>query len=369
MLTRLYVDNYRCFVNFELRPGRLNLLLGDNGSGKTTLFEVMATLRDLIIDQQPVDDAFPEATLTRWQTRREQSFGLELGGAGGNYAYALVVAHDPTSRGARIASERLTWNGLTLYEYADGHVRLHDDAGAESARFPVAGSISFLALIDARPETARITEFKAFLSTTWLLKLDPSDMADESEEEEPSLSHDGDNFASWYRHIVQSQPEVLEDLNSHLRDILQGFKRLKLIAAPGGRSRHLVATFEPGRAAPPIDLHFGELSDGQRVLVVLYTLLAAQLFQTHTLLLDEPDNFVGLPEIQPWLVRVVDALSARGQAFVVSHHPGVIDYLAPHDVWRFTRPQGAHVIVERLALPSDDPVAPSEAIARRLLDE
>jgi AAA15 family ATPase/GTPase len=33
MLKRLYIDNFRSFVNFEYKPGSKQLLLGANGSG------------------------------------------------------------------------------------------------------------------------------------------------------------------------------------------------------------------------------------------------------------------------------------------------------------------------------------------------
>ncbi len=35
MIKRIYIDNFRCFSNFELRPDRVNLLFGVNGSGKS----------------------------------------------------------------------------------------------------------------------------------------------------------------------------------------------------------------------------------------------------------------------------------------------------------------------------------------------
>ena len=35
MITRLYVDNFKTLVNFELTLGPMNLLLGANGSGKS----------------------------------------------------------------------------------------------------------------------------------------------------------------------------------------------------------------------------------------------------------------------------------------------------------------------------------------------
>ena len=37
MLERLYVDNYKCLVNFELPLQELTLLLGANDAGKTSL--------------------------------------------------------------------------------------------------------------------------------------------------------------------------------------------------------------------------------------------------------------------------------------------------------------------------------------------
>ena len=45
MITRIYIDNYKCFVNFEYQPGHLQLLMGSNGTGKSAVFDVLETLR------------------------------------------------------------------------------------------------------------------------------------------------------------------------------------------------------------------------------------------------------------------------------------------------------------------------------------
>jgi len=46
---------------------------------------------------------------------------------------------------------------------------------------------------------------------------------------------------------------------------------------------------------------FADLSDGQRQLIVLYTILESLRNETYSVLLvDEPDNFISLREIQPW---------------------------------------------------------------------
>ena len=39
MLQRLYVDNYKCLVNFDLPLQELTLLLGPNGAGKTSVLD------------------------------------------------------------------------------------------------------------------------------------------------------------------------------------------------------------------------------------------------------------------------------------------------------------------------------------------
>ena len=46
MLTRIYVDNFRCLVNFECYLGAQQLILGGSGAGKSTLFDVLGLLRD-----------------------------------------------------------------------------------------------------------------------------------------------------------------------------------------------------------------------------------------------------------------------------------------------------------------------------------
>jgi len=45
VLTRLYIGNFRCFVNFEYRPGRKQLILGPNASGKSSAIPLFDTSR------------------------------------------------------------------------------------------------------------------------------------------------------------------------------------------------------------------------------------------------------------------------------------------------------------------------------------
>ena len=53
MITRIFIDNYRCFTNFEFVPGRLNLLLGANGAGKSSFFDLLTELHIGLSEIQP----------------------------------------------------------------------------------------------------------------------------------------------------------------------------------------------------------------------------------------------------------------------------------------------------------------------------
>ena len=60
-----------------------------------------------------------------------------------------------------------------------------------------------------------------------------------------------------------------------------------------------------------------------------YTLLLAARFENYTLCIDEPENFLALAEIQPWLTALYDQCQEENtQALLISHHPRIINDLA-----------------------------------------
>jgi ATPase subunit of ABC transporter with duplicated ATPase domains len=119
--------------------------------------------------------------------------------------------------------------------------------------------------------------------------------------------------------------------------------------------------------------NFGELSDGQRMLIALYSLLyAARADQRYryTLCLDEPGNFVALSEIQPWLTQVYDScMGGEMQAVLISHHPELIDYLlaSPVGYW-FERSSNRPTRGKSIVAQGEDGLAVSELVARGWLD-
>ena len=114
MIKRIYVDNFRCLVNFELRLDRLNLMLGDNGVGKTTVFDVIHRLRQFICGKEKVNTLFPARDLTRWQDSNIQRFELDFLIDKNLYSYTLQMEHDVDKRLMRVKQERLLYGTKPL---------------------------------------------------------------------------------------------------------------------------------------------------------------------------------------------------------------------------------------------------------------
>lgn len=366
LLKRFYADNYRCLVNFEFRPRPLNLLVGDNGAGKTAIVDAITRIRDVVTGLD-VSASIPMLTLTRWERRNVQRFELEIEGNGGTYTYALEVEHDYQTLAARVKREGLSYDGKPLYKSEGPDVQLYTNSHEPLAKFPFNQRISFLGLMEPRPENALISWFKGVLSRLWIISLVPAFMGPRSEREWDSLQPNGGNFTSWYRHLTQEMPEIVQDLFADLSIVIPGFNALKLLRT-GENTRELHVTMtNTNRKLANYDLVFDELSEGQRALVALYALLHASVNRDRILLFDEPDNFVSLPEIQPWLIRLSDRVAeTSAQVFVISHNAETIDYLAAESALIVERPNAGPTRVRELEVDRETGLRASEFLARRL---
>jgi predicted ATPase len=207
--------------------------------------------------------------------------------------------------------------------------------------------------------------FKNWIATLHCLELNPHTMSKLTEHEELEPASDMSNFASWYRHVSQERADYASKLQDDLSRIIPGFESLDLTLA-GASSRILAAKIAFPSAVNPragYPIAFDELSDGQRVLIVLYALLNFMVDGNTCLFLDEPENYIAIPEIQPWLMELRDRIEDRGgQVILISHHPEIIDYLAPELGLEFER-AGPGPVRVRSYRPAPS-LPPSESIAR-----
>jgi predicted ATPase len=341
MITRLYVDNVGPLVNFEWRPGRLNLLLGENGSGKSFALVVMAGLARFVLGGVDYESKAPPDTLTRWSGRTEQTRELDIVIEGQQYSYSVVFDHaEDDGRWRRwVVKERLSVDGVPLSQMEGDKLTIFPDDGAASMTLPVSVTKSGLGIIPPSQEYKRLTRFKAWMRKGFhpfapIPQLMTADVKESPEHPNQILS----DFASWYASWLPRNIGPAMRTQKAIAKIIPGFESLQV--SPNGAK--LQATFHAHNGIPPYALDFNRLSEGQRQLCALYALLHAYIRPGHTLLIDEPTNFVSLREIQPWLNEVIDATDVPNgpQVIIVSHHPEIIDQLAPQHGVQFFRESG-----------------------------
>lgn len=344
MLTRIHVDNYKCLTNFDLRFSELTLLLGSNGCGKSAVFEVVNKLREFLSGESRVDRLFSAADITSWNTRREQCFELELSDDDDVLTYQLTIdipePHAEKKTG-RVRMERLTGGGKPLFSFELGKVQLFRDDHSAGPTYSYDWTQSGLALVGDRPDNRRLCQFRDTVRRFQSLSLCPAHISGVSEAESDGLVHTGKNFASWCRGRLQENPDHVQQAVSRLKDVLPGFAGLHL-SQRSGDHRELLARFaHPGETAVH-SYRFDKLSDGQRALIILYMLTFAdgRADIPRTLFLDEPDNYVTLPELQPWLAALEDGCGVElPQTVIISHHPEAIDFLSDKAVWLAREPE------------------------------
>ena len=135
MITRLYVDHFKTFQNFEWKPGPIALLMGRNGAGKTALFDVLYRLRFFICEERPLVDVFPASTCTRWDSRKEQKFEIDMDGQDGVFHYRLALEHDHGRKQVRVAAESLHLDEMALFTFDLGQMQLYKDSGERGPEF------------------------------------------------------------------------------------------------------------------------------------------------------------------------------------------------------------------------------------------
>jgi hypothetical protein len=368
MLTRVYVDNFRCLVNFECRLGPQQLILGPNGAGKSTVFDVLTLLRDLCVRGDLPDDRFGGRSRTRWQDVSEQTFELDVSGNGGSYNMRLLIDDWGNPSRPRILLEEVKFSGRPIFRFEKGEVHLFNDRFEDKVQYPFDWHRSALSTVAARKDNIRLTWFKHWLDGLLLVSPDPRRMSGVAAQETKNPDQYLANFADWYRHLRQETEDF--QYMRDLAEVLEGFVTMRLEDA-GERRREIkvrMAGSGNGKSAKDeTEYLLSELSDGQRVLIGLYAVLHFALTPGATLCFDEPDNFIALREIQPWLTKLLDRTEdddIAGQVLISSHHPELLNRMAFKGGLFLNRPNGRQTRVQPFSDPSDTGLSAAELVAR-----
>lgn len=360
MIRRLYIDNFRCLDNFELELSEMNIFLGANGTGKTSVLSVLRRMQNFVVHGAKVADAFPDRHVSLEREEPWQHFRIEVLVDDAEYEYSLAVEHDLMQGKARIGEETILCDQRPLLEFKQGEAQLYHDDYEKGLMYPFDETQSALSVLSERADNRKLFRFKRELANCIFVRPNPPLFRSESRAEIEFMQRNMSDFVDWYRHAAQENMGAVTALFAELREVLPGFDSINL--AESGDARVLKVRYRISGQAK--DYRFGDLSDGQRALIALYSLVFLPNRRI-SLFIDEPENYLALREIQPWTAAVADRCGeSLEQLVVISHHPVMIDHLAGTAGKWFSRQQGGPVRVSNQPEQMVDGLSLSETISR-----
>ncbi|MFI5380461.1 MAG: AAA family ATPase [Tepidisphaerales bacterium] len=327
MITGLYANNFRCLVAFKAEFNSFGVLCGPNGAGKSSVFDVLRLIRDLATGEGYLggdgERDIPRLEFTNWQESTVQEFELGVTAEGHSFEYLLHIEQVASDKKPRIVRERATCDARNIFERDLDGVRFQRADGTPTG-FPLDWRQAALASIQPTGSRREIAILQEALSKLLILRPNPRGIEKESKGESGHPDLYLGNLISWFRSLSQEQAWT-DSLRDSLRDVWPDFKSFRLVDV-GLNTKALQLRFEGSNGRDANVLFFDQLSDGEKALVGLYMVRAALATgAAQTILIDEPDNFVGLPELQPWVLLLRELLDEQHQAILISHHPEVLN--------------------------------------------
>jgi predicted ATPase len=347
MLKRLYVHNYKCLVNFEINFEQdVSLFLGANGSGKSTVFEVLNKLRQVIINEEKIENIFDGSNSPRWLTNdskdKDIHFEIDIETNNSIYKYTLTIGFE-SGFGSffqhRIKSESLYFSNEKFInkKLIESKEKETIFSGENSPIISFDGSRSGI----ARYCSIIADDFLQSISSIFIARINPYEMIStidraNANKANVEIKTNFSNFSEWFYFFHKTNRRGITNFEEQIREVFPNYDIFTI--QPSGQADLLVFEFKNNiNKKDPIKYCFDELSEGQKVLIALYTLIYCTP-DNSIICIDEPENFLALPEIQPWFDTLYDQCAERNlQVLLISHHPKIINLLASNSGYWFSR--------------------------------
>ena len=350
-LSRIEIDGYRPFREFEAEPGGLTVIIGANGSGKSSLFDFLRFIGRAVTDPLPpeIDERAAGRALFHVPGPERIRFGLTL-----DLGQRLPLRYEAEILGPvgepRISREHLATTRPLREHESDPFVFLDFKAGHGVVRDPRQKKLvrpqwtvqpNELALRRALDPTLVTLSHVQALLASWRfysgfeVSTSAAIRKPVPTQPDPPLNEDGGNLSAALLWLNRKHQEVWEDLESHMRSAVPGFRSLN-VEPRGGPGMVIGLWREHGVGT---ELSLADLSDGTlRLLCWAVLCLSPKL--PPLLCIDEPE--LGLhPRVLPGLAGLFRIASARTQVLIATHSPYFLSHFALDEIAVMRREQGA----------------------------
>ena len=336
MLKKIKINNYKMFRDFEMDfTDGVTLICGPNGSGKSALREVLYALTGFLAIPDSTgrmydsaSSAFPPNVFCRWQKgfgdHHNLDIELELISGDSIFSYELTLHCNAINKYVSVSSEVLeTWtSGSNRKWLMSNRVNKLAFRAESGEQVEIAHDGNFSGIPPSALNNSEAREFGEMVSKIYPVHLNPQNLANYFEQESNVIGPNGEHFSAWFGYNLLNRNENLGLLYERCRSFIQGF--VSANTPRKGSMKSVAVKVKLNQSEYTLELD--ELSDGQRVLFALYTILG-NVPDGSTIILDEPENFLAPSELQPWLFAIDDEWEERGLQFIVlTHNPKTLNW-------------------------------------------
>ncbi len=331
MIQRIYVHNFRCLENFELKLGSLPsaLLIGKNGSGKSTLrlvLEILQSIGRQSIGQgeNRVGKLVEPKDFACGRSNVPMRFEIEVLLNRTLYKYELALELPAGFKELRVLDEQLTVAGNIVFSRKNAQVNLRATRQQnQESRFLVDWHLIALPVVQQSEEDP-IHIFRSWLARAVILSPIPQIVKGESKGETLEPKSDGSNFAEWFAGLLSRTPAAYTQITDYLRHVLPDIEDFQ--NQPTGKdSKNLVVRFREKSAGLSVD--FFDLSAGEKCFFLCAVVLATNRhYGPMFCFWDEPDSHLSVSEVGHFVAALRQAFTGESQSqiLVSSHNPEAI---------------------------------------------
>lgn len=327
-LNVLRVAGYRPFRQLNAPLGPLEVIVGANGTGKSSLFEFLRFLRNAAHSEIPpeiVEGAIGQQIFHRGEADRF-SWELEIDT---DRSIPLIYSGElmgPVGE-TRVTRESVKTKYPLSNEYDDPFVFMditnrkgvvnEPGEGLKRQAFELQRPNQLALSAMTNPKLGALYQFREYVRG-WRFydsfRIDNAAIRRSVPiEQDPVLREDASNLSAVLFHLMTEHSQAFEELQTHLRGIIPGFKQIR-VKARGGPGEVMAFWSEHGVNS---ELALSDLSDGILRLVCWVT-LAVQPTPPPLVCIDEPGQGVH-PRTLDTLAALFQRLAERTQVVLATH--------------------------------------------------
>lgn len=346
MLKEIYIDNFRRFINQRIEFSETMLIKGKNGTGKTTLIDLIQRLKRFIVNNNStghVGELFMAEDIPRWQTgdygQITTHFELKIQTDSNEYIYKLKIQLNLKDQKVRIYSEQLLIDNAVLYisDLNNDSVHVTTD---DNRNFLYGFDWHHSGLLTAARVSKKIRDFLYEIEHhLYVFILEPDrNLAEDVQSD--SLAPSGFNFGRWYSNMLTRDIEAASEVLKSYREFLPNCTRTFI------DKTNEFTIEEKAEADKNFDIHFSELSTGQKKLCIYYAIFRL-LPPGSTFIFDEFENHLSSDELQPLYDMIQTQQDERNyQVILMSHHYKTINWYHESSLEFSLSGQSAHIKVD-----------------------